>query len=153
MFSKKIVFLECDLGGRDATIYLTLAKFLENQVNGSKVYLISRINLKFFITNFKNSIFILTPQKINRFKSHKSNLFYILETEGFLNKDLYHLTYQKKNLQNIKRIFVWNNLTKKLLISGYKVTKKKNLCHRTLQACLFIHFKKKFRKFHNWSLV
>ena len=124
MFSKKIIFLECDLGGRDAKIYLTLSKFLENKISNAKVYLISRINIKFFITNFKNSIFILTPQKINRYKTHKSNLFYILETEGFLNKELYHLTYQRKNLQNIKKIFVWNNLTKKNLVTEYKVNKE-----------------------------
>ncbi|WP_440691066.1 hypothetical protein [Candidatus Pelagibacter sp. HIMB1782] len=124
MFYKKIIFLECDLGGRDAKIYLTLSKFLENKISHAKVYLISRINIKFFITNFKNSIFILTPQKINRYKTHKSNLFYILETEGFLNKELYHLTYQRKNLQNIKKIFVWNNLTKKNLVTEYKVSKE-----------------------------
>lgn len=121
MFLKKIIFLECDLGGRDAKIYLTLAKFLESKVINSKVYLISRINIKFFISNFKNSIFILTPQKINRFKSHRSNLFYILETEGLLNRELYHLTYQRKNLKRVKKIFVWNKITKKNLILDYNL--------------------------------
>ena len=125
MLLKKIIFLECDLGGRDARIYLTLAKFLEEKIPNIKVYLISRINIKFFICNFRNSIFILTPQKIDRFKSHKSNIFYILETEGLLNRELYHLTYQKKNLQKVRKIFVWNKLTKKNLILDYNLVSEK----------------------------
>ena len=52
---KKII-LECDLAKRDAKIYLTIAKWIEDQTE-FKVFLVGRNSRRYFDLNYRDCLF------------------------------------------------------------------------------------------------
>lgn len=111
---KKVVFLECDIAKRDAQIYLTISKWIEQKTE-FKVFLLGRNYREYFDLNYTNCIHFLTPQHYFR-RNNNKNIRAIIETEGLLNKNLIHLTFSKNTIKKNSKIFVWGKNTKKTLI-------------------------------------
>lgn len=154
---KKIIFIECDLAIRDATTYIVLAKWLEKKLD-VEVVMLGRNNLKFFLKNFNDCIFILTPQHYLKKATNDKNFYFILETEGYLNRELIELAYFNPSLQNkrklnkISKIFVWNENTKKILKSHYNINKDKLIVVGNPRLCLYSSNKRK-NKIKNIGLI
>ena len=120
---KKIIFLECDLAKRDAKIYLTIAKWIEDQTE-FKVFLVGRNSRRYFDLNYRDCLFFLTPQHYF-LKNNSSNIRSIIETEGLLNRKLIHLTFLKNKIKKNSKIFVWGKNTKNSLVNKLSIQPSK----------------------------